>query len=377
MLTVFVDTSEFIELDFESEAIAMLKRAVERGAVRLLTTRITNREVDFTLTKSVVPAIQDLRRIAKLPWLSDDARQRLVAIVGEEAAYVARRKQLGAQFLQLATLVPCVNFDVSSIVDKYERQVAPFQAKGEGKKEKRAEFQDAMVLGLLDQWAIANNEKVYVVSKDDGFQKACDGTNLINIALNAFLHQVDETEDEHEHEPIWHETIHSAEFHDDLYRHLADECAEVAASIEEDFDSDAEDIELVSLQFDPNNFVNVETTPTSVHLAGRLQAKIAANASVSDYANGTIDGETGGWGFLPSNQHFYEQEFELDVFLELDASTGSLTNVELATDTIVFDDPPVKVIDNDDDFRDEDNGDAGVPVSDGTSPTKDIDDQPF
>lgn len=294
MFFVFIDTQAFRKNAFAFEtsaALVALRNAVEERRITVLMTTITEREISRQLASEVTRAFQAVRKSVKTNYLLQ-----LVPIAGIDALRTMNKVDVVDQALQRwesykTTLAPrMIEFDdvmPSRVMDAHFAETPPFS------RNKPDEFRDAFVLAALRDWAEEEDQQVLVVSGDGDHKAACDGDRLKHVAT------IDEviamSRDDEALEQQVRELI--ATQNEAIKEQLDDIIDDLWIAIAEDPDAETEDHCVECLTLDPKDFVLVDFRDGHIILSGTAMIDISFAATISDYANGTID--EGDWVNLP------------------------------------------------------------------------------
>jgi len=183
---IFVDTSVFVSTNFGGSALfRSLVTMANKGGASFILADITIKEVKSNIASSVRESIRELKRLSsKVKILSrseDSGLSGLFKKYDEDALTEAVWAQL-EQDLSLGNLqlVPVANVNPDRVFSRYFQKEAPF---ADGKK--KSEFPDAFAICALEDWCTANSSKLYVLSEDEDWKKACLASpQLIHIALS-------------------------------------------------------------------------------------------------------------------------------------------------------------------------------------------------
>ena len=178
---VFVDTEVFDHhsRDFDSANFRILRRLASSGAIRLLLTTITEHEVRSHIDADARDAFKRLQNYKRM---SRAIKRVLPDPKLEPHDEEVIRKDLQKDFDHF---IKTAQIDILAIDDvapgpifkRYFEQRPPF-----GNKDKKSEFPDAFAVAALDGWCNKNSAKVYVVSGDPDWKRACkDNPNLIYL----------------------------------------------------------------------------------------------------------------------------------------------------------------------------------------------------
>jgi hypothetical protein len=177
---VFVDTEAYVreKFDWKSKTFSRLEDLAKKRQIRLLTTSITNREVQRKINEALIFAQSALKKhevlleqlAIPIKNASGDAEER---VLNQFEEFLKRVK---------ASEVPLTN-NLEKLFSDYFEHLPPFS---EGKK---AEFPDAAVIDALRAFASQKNKRIYLVSGDNDLKNCCtQGGALIHAAsLNEII----------------------------------------------------------------------------------------------------------------------------------------------------------------------------------------------
>lgn len=172
---IFIDTSVFDEQNYNFSSVAMsaFLKAVKDQKVTLLLPDPTQREINRHIkdrSQEVIKALEKAKRKAPFlkKWKAWPAKRsdfrldyELHKIANDEwNSFLGHFKVENLGYNGLA---------LEEVMDWYDEQRSPF---GAGRK--RKEFPDALALAALLAYIKSNGVSVAVVSKDAGFEKACE-----------------------------------------------------------------------------------------------------------------------------------------------------------------------------------------------------------
>jgi hypothetical protein len=312
MFYIFADTQAFRgeAFGFEtSKALLALANAVKDGRVTVLLTTITEREIQRRLTTEIETALQAVKKSVK-----DNYMLRSVRVVDLESVRNldkadAVKNALAQWDKYRASLAPkVIDFDSikpSEIMDAHFAAEAPFSVK------KPNEFRDAFVLGALREWAETEDQQVLVISGDGDLEGACDGHRLVHVPN--LLGAIAKSRDDVTLEQLARGEL--AKQQEVLKEQLMERFPEIPIAIEEDPDADAEDHEILSLDFDADDFVLVECRDGHLLISGSVTISFKFNATIADYANGSMD--EGDWVYLPYNTYTITTNVEAQVAIRM------------------------------------------------------------
>lgn len=186
-MLLYLDTNAYIasRYRFSDGNLAKLKELILLGEVVLLYSSATKGEVEEHIRKDVKAAITGYNRTVRKEMLSLTALEKYsMSEISEDEAI---NDVLGAfdDFLGLEG-VKCISLNpinAEELMEDYFEQRPPFETK------KPYEFKDAIVIKAIKAFQKSQDEKIYVVSDDEGFRKAFDGNDgivAVKYLTNAF-----------------------------------------------------------------------------------------------------------------------------------------------------------------------------------------------
>jgi PIN domain len=174
-LNIFIDTSIFYKNGFsvDRKMFNTLRSLCEAKRINLITTDITDSEIQSNIEKSIKELKNEFKRIAK--------KNRIIETIGGNGydefvdskstqSTVDEIKDKIDSFLKScnATVINASEQSASQVIKDYFNKKPPF---GEGKK--KHEFPDALILNSLKEWCSKNNKDIITISADSDFKKFC------------------------------------------------------------------------------------------------------------------------------------------------------------------------------------------------------------
>lgn len=171
---VFLDTQVFDSAKFNlnSRDFFRLQSLVNGGHIRLVTTSVTDRELDSHIDRFAAEAINQFRKLKGL--VSGLAMRECLRDVDDSEIH--REFRSAYESFQRAMDPITVGVDrvsIDRILDQYFRKSPPF---GEGKK--KSEFPDAIAAAALRDWCGANDCELHIVTGDGDWKKVCEDIAL-------------------------------------------------------------------------------------------------------------------------------------------------------------------------------------------------------
>lgn len=192
-INVFLDTEIFDhhKYNFDRGNLARIAFLAKTEEIRFFLTCVTEREIIAHIKKSVLEACSAIKKSSKDTVILQNISETIFEKAMDKTFKDELLEKAEDQFqnikaeLKISTL-PAVNVDLASILDNYFESAPPF---GEGKK--KSEFPDAFALAALEQWCIQNDQKMYIVSGDGDWEKACkDKPQLIYLKQLAAILEI-------------------------------------------------------------------------------------------------------------------------------------------------------------------------------------------
>ena len=175
-INVFIDTSIFKKKGFSvtETMFETLRSLCQSKKVQLITTDITNNEIESNILNSVKELKTAFKRVA--------AENRIIEVIGgkgykefidprsTEAIVGDIKNNIDTYFKNCnAHTIDASSQSASQILNDYFLKKPPF---GEGKK--KHEFPDAFVLSALKNWSTKEGKQIVTISTDKDFKKFCE-----------------------------------------------------------------------------------------------------------------------------------------------------------------------------------------------------------
>lgn len=185
--TVFLDTQVFYDAKFNlnSKSLAALRKHLESGRLSLLTTDITNNEIQAGIDKTVHAEVAVHKRFAK-----DAAVLQTSGNANVKGALAKLDKKVITDELQAAMqqfidkysteTLEATQGDAEPVFEKYFAGKPPFG----NPADKKNEFPDAFVAQALLEWVDDNEEELIVVTGDKHFQEAFEASAAVHVKTN-------------------------------------------------------------------------------------------------------------------------------------------------------------------------------------------------
>jgi hypothetical protein len=172
---VFIDTSIFLGNGFSVERTMFktLRSLCDSKKVQLISTDITNNEINSNIVRSIKELKTEFKKIAsKNPIITtiggegykDFIDSKITEKISKEV-----KEQVDTYLKECNTqILNASEQSAKQVFDDYFFKKPPF---GEGKK--KYEFPDAFVLSALKNWCLENNTDIITISADKDFEKFC------------------------------------------------------------------------------------------------------------------------------------------------------------------------------------------------------------
>lgn len=167
----FLDTDVFRSksFNFSGRGFEALRAHAAKGRLKLLTTDITDREIQANVALAVNEEAAKIRTAHKKAYAIKNSGIVSLPDISQHSIVAALRTKLEDFLVATATTrVGTSEVEAGPIFDKYFRGEPPF-----GAKDKKAEFPDAFVLAALDSWCEDECKTLFVVSRDKPMSEAC------------------------------------------------------------------------------------------------------------------------------------------------------------------------------------------------------------
>ena len=179
---VFIDTNIFIGEKFmlSNDKFEKLKTYIENDKIILLNNEITERELEVHIIKDVKEVINSYNKVlSKSPFL-EILSETPIKLSAEDETYII-------SFLK-TELIKFFDDSIKLSLEDHFNLNLPFE------KTKQNEFKDAFVAQIIKKYQKKNNEKIYIISKDDGFRKTFDNNDqnfIIFENLSKFIEEIE------------------------------------------------------------------------------------------------------------------------------------------------------------------------------------------
>lgn len=171
---VFIDTSVYVKEKYFSEgnAICTLFKLAKEGIISIVSTDITNREVERHFQKDCLEAFSKMKKqcnvLRNISKYKDSFDRTNKAVVEKEVKEILEKNLKAAEVYSFGYDIN--KDDVKDIFYSFFKEKAPFS------EHKKSEFPDAFVLKMLEKYARKNNLRIVVLSTDDdmkGYNSYC------------------------------------------------------------------------------------------------------------------------------------------------------------------------------------------------------------
>ncbi|ERL27306.1 MULTISPECIES: PIN domain-containing protein [unclassified Leptotrichia] len=188
---VFIDTNIFIGEKFmlSNDKFEKLKTYIENDKIILLNNEITERELEVHIIKDVKEVINSYNKVlSKSPFLEILSETPIKLSAEDETYMISFLKTELIKFFDDSIKLSLEDVDIKLILEDHFNLNLPFE------KTKQNEFKDAFVAQIIKKYQKKNNEKIYIISKDDGFRKTFDNNDqnfIIFENLSKFIEEIE------------------------------------------------------------------------------------------------------------------------------------------------------------------------------------------
>ena len=186
---VFIDTNIFIGEKFmlSNDKFEKLKTYIENDKIILLNNEITERELEVHIIKDVKEVINSYNKVlSKSPFLEILSETPIKLSAEDETYIISFLKTELIKFFDDSIKLSLEDVDIKLILEDHFNLNLLFE------KTKQNEFKDAFVAQIIKKYQKKNNEKIYIISKDDGFRKTFDNNDqnfIIFENLSKFIEE--------------------------------------------------------------------------------------------------------------------------------------------------------------------------------------------
>lgn len=334
-LAVTIDTNIFdaTKYDFsESSPLKLLEKYVQKGKVKVVLSNIVVKEAKKHMAKQTSKICGCARKL-RTEVLKESSEylvdylglNRLLELVTDKNALKEKSTERFEEFVKdtQAEILSTDLIDLDAIIDDYFEIRPPFE---EGEK-KRKEFPDAFITYQIRK-RFGENEMVAIVSKDNGFKKACE-TIPNHIFFDSLSHLYDTINKE---EATYNETISIVE---ELQFRITSNLVE--------FIKNEENINVIGLSYDKDGISSgfdysefylqsISNFSFRIHSVDEMSekssivtlscgAKISVDCYYEDYDNAVWDSEIKEYVFLDTIKLREEHNARFACRIELDRAT--------------------------------------------------------
>lgn len=177
---VFLDTEVFVGAGFNlrSRDFMRLRSLVKAGTIQLISTCISEKEVESQLQQKINQSTQALSKFRRsVSSLSDLSGSFLPQLEGTEAEIESRFLSMHSDYLTVTkpTILGLEGVDISEMFSLYFDGKPPF-----GKGKKKSEFPDAAAALALENWCRSQNRSIHIVGKDGDWASLCKTIDCFN-----------------------------------------------------------------------------------------------------------------------------------------------------------------------------------------------------
>lgn len=153
----------------------------------MLNNEITERELEVHIIKDVKEVINSYNKVlSKSPFLEILSETPIKLSAEDETYIISFLKTELIKFFDDSIKLSLEDVDIKLILEDHFNLNLPFE------KTKQNEFKDAFVAQIIKKYQKKNNEKIYIISKDDGFRKTFDNNDqnfIIFENLSKFIEE--------------------------------------------------------------------------------------------------------------------------------------------------------------------------------------------
>lgn len=359
-LNVFIDTEVFDHhsRDFQSANLRALRRLGSSGEINLFLTEITEHEVRAHIDSDAKDAFKRLQNYKRM----SRAVKRVLPdpkLEPEDEGAIQKDLQKDFDEFMRDAKIEILSVDgvpAGPIFKKYFEQKPPF-----GDKNKKSEFPDAFALAALEVWCKAKSTKIYVVSGDSDWKRACNANpDLLHVErldelLEKFGDSVQITAVKEALSKVW----------DDVVEFIDREAYNLDFFVSDNL-LDAE-LDVIEIELQVGELHVVEAKDGKAIVSVPCTLRINAEVTAMDPDSMWTDPDTGElksvWHLRGSVEHETERDATMEVTYEAsNTDTVGFTNVRFEDKYIDFDvDQRELSCSDEDEFADidfPDNGDS-------------------
>jgi len=219
--------------------------------------------------------------------------------------------------------IEILDLDVNVVPEVFESYFSRRSPFNEGKN--KYEFPDAFILEGLTAWAEQNNQKIYVVSEDDGFVNYCsEKSNMVSIhqlreLLALFYHDYEPTAD-HLNTVIKQNYIA-------ISNRIAKDFSQFGFILIDE-NGDVEDINVKQVEVLDHDIIRISSRETSI--VAVAQVKYSAFISYDDYSYATYDREDDVYYNVEREEMEItrEQQVNIEIGIKFDPKLSKMLHVD-------------------------------------------------
>lgn len=155
----------------------------------MLNNEITERELEVHIIKDVKEVIDSYNKVlSKSPFLEILSETPIKLSAEDETYIISFLKTELIKFFDDSIKLSLEDVDIKLILEDHFNLNLPFE------KTKQNEFKDAFVAQIIKKYQKKNNEKIYIISKDDRFRKTFDNNDqnfIIFENLSKFIEEIE------------------------------------------------------------------------------------------------------------------------------------------------------------------------------------------
>ena len=194
-MIVFFDSNIYIgeRYRFNTSKMETVKKLLKNNKINLIYTKANKIEISKHMHKDITAAIQKYNNIItnQLAALSTQGICKLDELEKENLLLMLDEKIEDFFKLYGVKEISLTSIDIDKIMEDYASQNLPFESS------KPNEFKDAIMINALKNYQEKLKEKIFIVSKDEGFFKTLQGNDNFKVfdGLDKFLEYCNEEEE--------------------------------------------------------------------------------------------------------------------------------------------------------------------------------------
>lgn len=338
---VFLDTEIFSheKNDVSSRKLTSLRKYCQMGLVRLYSCDVVVREVKGHLASELTEQYESIQRICESKPIS--LLKKNNAPVLELPELEQLKERLLRQFDDYMEETDCEVIEskqvqLAELMDDYFNEVPPF----EEKKKKKHEFPDAIIIKAIKSFFQQVPERLYVVTKDDGWKAAFADEKKFEVIES--LEEMLKTVSQFCKEP----------YADKYIGFLSDHSEEIIERIKDRLENDIEwyekvgtdvvepdevfEFEVERIRLRDNDFEFVSKDGATVNLSAEVYIKL--QYTYNDYTGSFQDDETGDLYNVASGEMTERHKFYLNLSVGIDAEGEDMELSDCSFDDFDLDD---------------------------------------